>query len=91
MTFCPEWVNGSKNLVTDNGLYLWVYLFFFNMIWVIIPFALMYHTWVDIRENGIAPTVHYRPIILSDLNKNQSSADKDGHVGRYNLRSRKEQ
>ena len=27
MTFCPEWLTGSKNLNTTNPLYLWVYLF----------------------------------------------------------------
>ena len=26
MTFCPEWLTGSPNLVTSNPLYLWVYL-----------------------------------------------------------------
>jgi hypothetical protein len=26
MTFCPEWLTGSKNLRTDNFLYFWVYL-----------------------------------------------------------------
>ena len=26
MTFCPEWLTGSPNLNTSNGLYLWVYL-----------------------------------------------------------------
>nr|KAG5701448.1 hypothetical protein BaRGS_032780 [Batillaria attramentaria] len=56
MTFCPEWLTGSKSLVTNNILYLWVYLFFFNMLWVVIPLALMWHSWVDIRDNGIAPS-----------------------------------
>ncbi|KAF8336742.1 Emopamil-binding protein [Amanita rubescens] len=41
MTFCPEWVTGSPNLDTSNPLYLWVYLFFMNMIWVVIPIFLM--------------------------------------------------
>ncbi|KAG6810779.1 hypothetical protein H0H92_010346 [Tricholoma furcatifolium] len=45
MTFCPEWLTGSPNLDTSNPLYLWVYLFhspkFMNIIWVIIPVALM--------------------------------------------------
>lgn len=56
MTFCPEWLTGSKSLKTESFLYLWVYLFFFNMLWVVIPFALMYHSWLDIRDNGIAPS-----------------------------------
>ncbi|KAG6853568.1 hypothetical protein C0991_003164 [Blastosporella zonata] len=41
MTFCPEWLTGSPNLDTSNPLYLWVYLFFMNVIWVVIPLALM--------------------------------------------------
>ncbi len=30
MTFAPEWVDKSPNLVTNNPLYLWVYLVFMN-------------------------------------------------------------
>ncbi|QRW00675.1 emopamil-binding family protein [Ceratobasidium sp. AG-Ba] len=41
MTFCPEWLTGSKNLRTDNFLYFWVYLMLMNLIWVFIPFWLM--------------------------------------------------
>ncbi|KAF0500590.1 emopamil-binding protein-like [Gigaspora margarita] len=26
ITFCPEWLTGSKNLNTENFVYLWVYL-----------------------------------------------------------------
>ncbi|KAI0032563.1 Emopamil-binding protein [Vararia minispora EC-137] len=45
MTFCPEWLTGSPNLETSNFLYLWVYLFFMNVIWVIIPLGLMYDSY----------------------------------------------
>jgi len=41
MTFCPEWLTGSPNLNTSNWLYLWVYLFFMNIIWVVVPIVLM--------------------------------------------------
>ncbi|KAG8989695.1 hypothetical protein FRB94_004167 [Tulasnella sp. JGI-2019a] len=41
MTFAPEWLTGSPNLVTSNFMYLWVYLFFFNMLWVVIPIWIM--------------------------------------------------
>ncbi|QRV86625.1 emopamil-binding family protein [Ceratobasidium sp. AG-Ba] len=41
MTFCPEWLTGSKNLRTDNFLYFWVYLMLMNLIWVFIPLWLM--------------------------------------------------
>jgi len=45
MTFCPEWLTGSPNLDTSNPLYLWVYLFFMNIIWVVIPLWLMYDSY----------------------------------------------
>ncbi|KIP08965.1 hypothetical protein PHLGIDRAFT_116824 [Phlebiopsis gigantea 11061_1 CR5-6] len=41
MTFCPEWLTGSPNLVTSNPLYLWVYLTIMNVIWVVVPLWLM--------------------------------------------------
>jgi len=48
MTFCPEWVAGSPALNTSSFLLLWVYLFFMNFVWVIIPFILLWESsaWV---------------------------------------------
>ncbi|EWC47172.1 hypothetical protein DRE_03541 [Drechslerella stenobrocha 248] len=37
MTFAPEWLTGSPALDTSNWMYLWLYLFFFNTLWVFIP------------------------------------------------------
>lgn len=37
MTFAPEWLTGSQNLDTSNWMYTWVYLFFFNTLWVWFP------------------------------------------------------
>jgi len=53
MTFAPEWLTGSSALNTSNFLYLWVYLFLFNTIWVWIP---LWCCWVSYREiaNGLA-------------------------------------
>jgi len=51
MTFCPEWLTGSPNLDTSNPLYLWVYLFFMNIIWVVIPFWLMYDSYSQIASS----------------------------------------
>ena len=45
MTFGPEWITGSHALDTSNPLYLWVYLFFFNMLWFVVPLALLYQSW----------------------------------------------
>ncbi|EIN12904.1 Emopamil-binding protein [Punctularia strigosozonata HHB-11173 SS5] len=51
MTFCPEWLTGSPNLDTSNPLYLWVYLFFMNVIWVVIPLWLMYDSYGHIAAS----------------------------------------
>jgi hypothetical protein len=37
MIFAPEWLTGSPNLDTSNFMYLWVYLVFFNTLWVSVP------------------------------------------------------
>ena len=49
MTFCPEWLTESKNLRTDNFLYLWVYLVFFNGLWVIIPLYMLWQSWREMK------------------------------------------
>lgn len=48
MTFCPEWLVGSVNLDTSNFMYMWVYLVFFNMLWVFIPAYAIYVAVQDI-------------------------------------------
>ncbi|KAF2836860.1 Emopamil-binding protein, partial [Patellaria atrata CBS 101060] len=45
MTFCPEWLSGSPNLDTSNWMFLWVYLFFFNTLWVWIPLWILYEVY----------------------------------------------
>ncbi|XP_078088067.1 emopamil-binding protein-like [Mustelus asterias] len=50
MTFCPEWLIGSPNLDTSNWLYLWVYLTFFNTVWVVVPGLLLWHSWLSLKE-----------------------------------------
>ncbi|XP_076095394.1 emopamil-binding protein-like [Mytilus galloprovincialis] len=50
MTFCPEWLTKSENLDTSNALYLWIYLVFFNGVWVVIPLYLMWHSWVEMKR-----------------------------------------
>ncbi|KAJ5225671.1 hypothetical protein N7468_006896 [Penicillium chermesinum] len=37
MTFAPEWLTGSEALATQDPVYLWLYLFFFNTLWVWMP------------------------------------------------------
>lgn len=42
MTFAPEWLSANSSLATHDPVYLWLYLFFFNTIWVWIPLWLLY-------------------------------------------------
>ncbi|OBS66741.1 hypothetical protein A6R68_04713 [Neotoma lepida] len=50
MTFFPEWLVGSPNLNTKNWLYFWVYLVFFNGLWVLIPGLLLWQSWRELKE-----------------------------------------
>ncbi|KAF2736227.1 Emopamil-binding protein [Polyplosphaeria fusca] len=45
MTFAPEWLTGSPNLDTSNWMYLWLYLTFFNMLWVVIPLWILWESY----------------------------------------------
>lgn len=47
MTFCPEWLVGNVNLDGSNFMYMWVYLVFFNMLWVFIP---LYAIWYSVKD-----------------------------------------
>ncbi|XP_070539028.1 emopamil-binding protein-like [Ptychodera flava] len=49
MTFAPDWLVGSPSLDTSNPLYLWCYLVFFNGLWVVIPIALLYQSWIALK------------------------------------------
>ena len=44
MYFGAEIWSGSKNL-TDDTFYFWVYLIFFNFLWVIFPLLLLWQSW----------------------------------------------
>ncbi|XP_062865812.1 emopamil-binding protein-like [Trichomycterus rosablanca] len=50
MTFCPDWLMGSPNLNTSNWLYFWVYLVFFNGVWVVVPGLLLCQSWKDLQK-----------------------------------------
>ncbi|KAI0004019.1 Emopamil-binding protein [Xylariaceae sp. FL0662B] len=47
ITFCPEWLVMSINLDTSNFMYKWVYLYFFNLLWIFIP---TYAIWVAVGD-----------------------------------------
>ena len=42
MTFAPEWLSGSTQLDISNPIYLWLYLVFFNVLWVCLPLWILY-------------------------------------------------
>ncbi|OCK99118.1 Emopamil-binding protein, partial [Cenococcum geophilum 1.58] len=50
MTFAPEWLSGSPNLDTSNWMYLWVYLVFFNTLWVWFPLWVLYESYKAINS-----------------------------------------
>ena len=50
MTFCPEWLIGNPNLDASNFMFKWVYLVFFNMLWVGFPLYAMYVAFVDMQN-----------------------------------------
>ncbi|EMD63825.1 hypothetical protein GGP41_005551 [Bipolaris sorokiniana] len=50
MTFAPEWLTGSPNLDTSNWMYLWLYLTFFNGLWVIFPLWILYEAYQTISS-----------------------------------------
>lgn len=50
MTFCPEWLSSNVNLDGSNFMYLWVYLTFFNGLWVVFPGYAAYVACVDIMD-----------------------------------------
>lgn len=50
MTFFPDWLMGSPNLNTSSWLYFWVYLVFFNSVWVLIPGLLLWQSWVELKK-----------------------------------------
>jgi len=52
MVFVPDMLVGSPNLVTDNPLYLYVYLIFLNGLWFVVPLLLMYQSWYDMCQQG---------------------------------------
>lgn len=63
MTFAPEWLTGSPSLDTSNFMYLWVYLFFFNTLWVWIPLFILWEAYgVFVGKEGRTDMVEKKKI-----------------------------
>ena len=59
MTFCPEWLSDSRHLNTSSWLHLWLYLVFFNGLWVLVPGLLLVQSWSSLRElHELRPDPH---------------------------------
>lgn len=49
MTFAPEWLTGSEQLATEDPVYLWLYLFFFNTLWVFVPLWVLWEAAKELK------------------------------------------
>ncbi len=84
MTFAPDILEGSPSLATNNWLYLWVYLVFYNGIWVVVPLALMYQSWVHMEAT-------FQPLPQEgDTSHETSTTSSRKKYGRYSKSKRKE-
>ncbi|KAI1419980.1 ebp domain-containing protein [Xylaria sp. FL1777] len=54
ITFCPEWLVMNDNLNLTTFMYKWVYLIFFNILWVFFP---LYACYVGISDMNDAYAV----------------------------------
>lgn len=48
MTFAPEWLSGNTQLAGEDPVYLWLYLVFFNILWVFVPLWVLYQGFKEI-------------------------------------------
>lgn len=58
MTFAPEWLTASSQLETRHPVYLWVYLVFFNILWVVVPIWVLVQTAKELRAAFTAAEIH---------------------------------
>lgn len=76
ITFCPEWLTMNINLDASNFMYKWVYLVFFNMLWVFIP---IYAIWVasnDINDAFLAKSKTSKSINDAFVAKTKTASSK---------------
>ncbi|KAJ5776674.1 uncharacterized protein N7511_001685 [Penicillium nucicola] len=57
MTFAPEWLTGSSQLATEDPVYLWLYLFFFNTLWVFIPLWVLWEAGKELRAAFVSAEI----------------------------------
>jgi hypothetical protein len=54
MTFAPEWLTGSTQLETGHPVYLWLYLVFFNTLWVYVPLWVIWEAAKELKKAFVA-------------------------------------
>jgi len=68
MTFCPEWVDGNRNLNGSTFILLWIYLVFMNGLWVALPGLFLWEScglYTDVSNINISISIDvYIGIIL---------------------------
>lgn len=57
MTFAPEWLSGSEALATEDPVYLWLYLFFFNTLWVFVPIWVLWEAAKEMKAAFVVKEV----------------------------------
>ncbi|ORY95087.1 Emopamil-binding protein [Syncephalastrum racemosum] len=72
MTFVPELLIGSVFLDTDDWFHHYVYLWFFNGIWVVIPVALMVHSYRCLLPAALPPPPPPSAAIKKDMQNNHN-------------------
>ena len=56
MTFAPEWLSGNTMLTTEDPIFLWLHLVFFNTLWVFVPFWILYAGYKEVAA-AFTPTI----------------------------------
>ena len=63
MTFAPEWLSGNTLLTTEDPIFLWLHLVFFNTLWVFIPLWVLYAGYKEVSA-AFTPTIEVGKKIL---------------------------
>jgi hypothetical protein len=57
MTFAPEWLSANSQLDGSNPVFLWLYLVFFNMLWVFVPFWVLVEAYKELKAAFVGAEV----------------------------------
>lgn len=57
MTFAPEWLSANSQLDASNPVFLWLYLVFFNMLWVFIPLWILTEAYKELKAAFVTAEV----------------------------------